>query len=211
MTQVYSALQRAYGPQRWWPAETGFEMALGAILTQNTAWSNVEKAVANLKAEGLLEPGPLARAHISKVRSCVRPAGYYRQKAERIRRFARWLISEHQGEVAVLLGLGKEKARAELLSFNGIGPETADSILLYAGGYPAFVIDAYTRRLANRYPLSKERGYAELQSFFQAGLPADSELFNEYHALIVKHAKEHCRARPECGGCPLAKGCESRH
>lgn len=206
---TYDSLLAAYGPQGWWPAKSGFEMAIGAILTQNTAWANVERAIENLDSERLLNPKRLARAERRRVELCVRPAGFYRQKAERIQRFARYLMDRYDGELDNLLSQDTQSAREELLAFNGIGPETADSILLYARGHPVFVVDAYTRRLLSRTGLFSRAkpDYETIQTFLEGNLPQDYKIYQEFHALIVRLAKEKCRAKPECKGCPLERGC----
>lgn len=208
---VYARLFARFGPQHWWPASTPFEMAVGAILTQSVSWRNVEQAIANLAAERLLEAAPLAAAPPGRVEQLVRPARYYRQKARRLQVFARHLVRRHGGSIEAMLGGETAKVRSELLGLEGIGPETADSILLYAGGHAVFVVDAYTRRLFHRIGVWDERiGYAEMQARFHRALPADPALFNEYHALIVRAGKEYCTARrPRCGGCPLAALCRT--
>ena len=208
---VYERLFARFGPQNWWPASTPFEMAVGAILTQSVSWRNVEQAIANLAAEGLLEPGALAQAPLERVAQLVRPARYYWQKARRIQTFARHLVRHHRGSIEAMLRGETAKVRSELLALEGIGPETADSILLYAGGHPVFVVDAYTRRIFHRIGVWDEKiGYAAMQERFHRALPADRALFNEYHALIVRAGKEYCTARrPRCGGCPLAALCRT--
>jgi len=208
---VYNRLFARFGPQHWWPASTPFEMAVGAILTQSVSWRNVERAIANLASEGLLEPAPLAGAPIELVAELVRPARYYWQKARRLQTFARHLVQRHGGSIEAMLRGETAKVRSELLALEGIGPETADSILLYGGGHPVFVVDAYTRRLFHRIGVWDEKiGYAAMQERFHRALPADPGLFNEYHALIVRAGKEYCTARrPRCGGCPLASLCRT--
>lgn len=201
---IHDRLLAAYGPQGWWPADSAFEMMVGAILTQNTSWTNVEAAIAGLKAAGLLDAGAIAICNEDQLATAIRPSGYYKQKARKLKIFADFYLG-HGGEA----GLGTlTSPRQVLLALHGIGPETADSMLLYALERPVFVIDAYTRRIFGRLGLaSPAAGYQALQDHFQASLPASPELFKEYHALIVMHAKRHCRTRPVCTGCPLQDGC----
>ncbi|MES9992648.1 MAG: endonuclease [Candidatus Thiodiazotropha sp.] len=202
--RIYARLLDRYGPQHWWPAESPFEVMVGAVLTQNTAWSNVEKAIANLKAlDGGLSLESLLRISKARLAAALRPAGYFNVKAKRLRSLCRFL-QRHQP----LDQLQTDQLRGALLSVHGIGPETADDILLYAFNRPVFVIDAYTRRLFGRLGLiDANSGYESLRKGFEAALKPDSELFNEYHALIVVHAKELCRTRPVCGECPLRDLC----
>ncbi len=204
LLEVYRRLLRAYGPQGWWPAETPFEVMVGAVLTQATAWRNVERAIARLKAAGVLSHQGIAALPPKELEELVRPSGFFRQKARRLRALVK-LVLDH-GDVEALLSLPPEELREKLLSVPGIGPETADSILLYAAGHPAFVVDAYTKRILHRLGLLPEEAapYAEVQRMFQENLPQDPQLYGEYHALLVRHAKEHCRVRPRCDGCPLA-------
>jgi endonuclease III related protein len=202
--RIYRLLFDAYGPQHWWPAESAFEMMIGAILTQNTAWTNVEKAIANLKAADALDARAVLGMGEERLRELIRPSGYFNQKAARLRCFCAFYL-DHGGET----GLKQlQNPRAKLLALHGIGPETADSMLLYALDMPVFVIDAYTRRIFARLGLTAaDASYHELQAFFHAQLPMDPSLFNEFHALIVYHAKEHCLARPLCDDCPLQACC----
>lgn len=206
---VYRRLFARFGPQHWWPASTPFEMAVGAILTQSVAWRNVEQAIANLKAGGLLDPHALAGAPLERIAEAIRPARYFRQKADRLQRFARHLVERYGGSVGQMLEGPTASVRSELLSLPGIGPETADSILLYGGGHPVFVVDAYTRRIFHRIGVWDERiEYAAMQDRFHRSLPEDPALFNEYHALIVRTGNEYCKARrPRCRECPLAGLC----
>ncbi|MGY4707132.1 hypothetical protein ACVNPS_05190 [Candidatus Bipolaricaulota sp. J31] len=206
LRDIYARLLAAYGPQGWWPGDTPFEVAVGAILTQATNWRNAARAIANLKDAGSLSPEALGRLREEEIASLIRPAGFFNQKAKRLRAFLD-LIRKHGG-LEALFRLPRERLRSELLSVPGIGPETADSIVLYAAGKPSFVIDAYTRRILSRLGLiSGDEDYGELQRLFEENLPRDLELYKEYHALLVRHAKEHCRARPRCNGCPLADIC----
>lgn len=203
---LYEAMRAAYGPQHWWPAESPFEVMVGAVLTQNTAWGNVEKAISNLKAASLLEPTALAEAAPDRVAEAIRPAGYFNVKTRRLQAFCRYLVGEG-GETA-LAARETARLRHDLLAVHGVGPETADDMLLYAFQRPVFVIDTYTRRLLARHGLIQgEEGYEALRHGFEAALPPDVALFNEYHALIVRHAKEACRKRPLCDRCCLRSRC----
>ena len=203
--EIYRRLDAAYGDQRWWPGETPFEVAVGAILTQNTAWPNVEKAIANLKEAGLLDPAKLAALPAPAVAPLIKPAGYYNVKAGRLRRFLDFLFEEYDGDVAAMAQEALVTIRPKLLAVRGIGPETADSILLYACGLPTFVVDAYTYRVLRRHGLADDAAtYDELKELFESNLEADVRLYNQYHALLVRAGRERCRRRePLCEGCPL--------
>jgi len=206
---VYQRLHGAHGPQSWWPGDTRFEIMVGAVLTQNTAWTNVEKAIANLKAANALSPEAIAAAPHRRLAAWLRPSGYFNVKAQRLRAFCRWLLE--QGGERRLARWPTARLRAALLAVHGVGPETADDILLYAFNRPVFVIDAYTRRLFRRLGVIEgSEHYESLRELFEARLDADVPLFNEYHALIVAHAKEVCRPRPRCAGCCLRRMCPSR-
>jgi len=197
---LYLALFEAYGPQHWWPGDTRDEIVIGALLTQNTAWTNVERAIAGLKAAGLCTLAALRCAAAAQVAQLIRPSGYYNQKAPRLIGLA--------GALDDLEATDDIAARAHLLSQKGVGPETADSILLYAYNRPIFVIDAYTRRNGSRLALRPATDdYPGWQRLFTQALPQDARLFNEYHALLVRHAKQHCRKRPLCKGCVLSGDC----
>jgi len=207
---IFALLHRHFGPRHWWPAETPFEVVIGAILTQNTAWRNVELAIANLRAADALAPRGILRQELAALEAMLRPAGFFRQKASRLLGFARYLEARHQGDLRGWLGRPLEQVRAELLGLPGIGPETADAILLYAGQRPSFVVDAYTRRLFGRLGLlSGSESYDQVRALFMTALPADVELFNEFHALIVEAGKTCCRPRPLCPSCPLRRRCPS--
>ncbi|MFQ5354485.1 MAG: endonuclease III domain-containing protein [Thermodesulfobacteriota bacterium] len=204
--EFYEALYNAFGPQKWWPARTRIEVIVGAILTQNTAWSNVEKAVRELKKARLLSVEGLVRVDTLELARLIRPSGYFNVKAGRLKNFISFLSEDFGGSVSRLFGISDTKAlRRRILSVNGIGPETADSILLYAGRRAEFVVDAYTKRVFSRHGLLDEKaGYEEVKALFMEGLPQDAGLFNEYHALIVRVGKDFCRPRrPLCGACPL--------
>lgn len=208
LREIYRRLYDAYGPQHWWPGETPFEVIVGAILTQSAAWANVEKAISNLKAVGALSPDGLARLSEGELARLVHPAGYFNAKARKLKAFVALLSQRFDGELERLLAAPVEELRPSLLATHGIGPETADSILLYAAGRPVFVIDAYTRRLFSRLGMSPGRdSYDSWQAFFMENLEAGAPLFNEYHALIVRHGKEVCRRQPRCEGCPLLEVC----
>lgn len=208
VAEVYARLRRHRGPAGWWPAETAFEVCVGAILVQNAAWSNAEKALASLRAAGRLSYEGLAALPVDELAALIRPAGCHHVKAARLAAFVWWLGRAHAGRVEAMRGLDPREVRAQLLGVRGIGPETADSIALYAAGLPLFVIDAYTRRVFARLGLvGGGETYDALQRFFMDELPADAALFNDYHAQIVILAKDVCRTRPLCGRCPLASLC----
>ena len=205
---VYRRLHAAHGPQSWWPGDTRFEIMVGAVLTQNTAWSNVEKAIANLRAAQALTPQAIVAAPHRQLAAWLRPSGYFNIKARRLRALCEWLMQ--QGGVRRLARQPTDKLRHALLSVHGIGPETADDILLYAFARPVFVIDAYTRRIFARLGLVEGReDYEELRQLFESRLDSDVSLFNEYHALIVAHGKDICRPRPRCMHCRLRTLCAS--
>jgi endonuclease III related protein len=215
LTAIYERLFDRYGPQHWWPGETQFEVIIGAILTQSTAWTNVEKAIANLKAADALDPESLHSISTDELAMLIRPSGYYNAKAVKLKAFVERLNREHGGSLDKLFALDTSDLRKELLSIHGIGPETADSILLYAAHRPVFVIDAYTKRIIGRLGLaSSSDSYEAFQQLFMDNLLHDKRLFNEFHALLVRHGKDVCRKKPKCEGCCLAglskKGCFSR-
>ena len=206
LNEIYKLLFERFGPQHWWPGQSPFEIIVGAILTQNTNWANVEKAINNLKAANLLTPEKMHNLDISELAQLIRPAGYFNIKAKRLKNFIEWLFKNHDGQLENLENIRTEQLREELLAIKGVGPETADSILLYALDRPIFVVDAYTARIATRHGLI-EAGcdYEQLQDLFQSNLPEDVKLFNEYHALFVRLGKEFCNPKPKCPGCPLEK------
>jgi endonuclease-3 related protein len=208
LLQIYDLLRTSYGPQHWWPGETPFEVMVGAVLTQNTAWQNVAQAIANLKREGLLEPGALLQAEPNTVKALLGPAGYYNVKYNRLMSLLRFL-DRHGRDLEGLRSLRLDELRVELLEVNGVGPETADSILLYALGLPVFVVDAYTRRLFSRlgYEWMEKASYDQVQRFFIEALHQDTAFYNEFHALIVVHSKGTCRKKPVCAGCCLLSLC----
>ena len=213
VTKMFDILYSFYGPQRWWPGESPFEITLGAILTQNTTWHNAALAIANLAAADLLEPNALFRTSPEKVKTLINPAGFFNVKYERVRNFLEYL-KRHDMDLERFRNLPVAELREELLQVNGIGPETADSILLYAFERQIFVVDAYTRRLFSRlgHGWMEKAAYEEIQSFFMEELPSDVKLYNEYHALIVAHCKDTCRKQaPLCFACVLSPFCADRH
>jgi endonuclease-3 related protein len=205
---VYKALLNRYGPQDWWPADTPFEVMVGAILTQRTSWGNVEQAIRNLKESGLLEVEALASATPKRIMGLVRPSGFYKVKTARILNLARHIESSCES-LEEFFDKPVPDLRKELLALEGIGKETADSIILYAAGRPIFVVDAYTKRLCERLPLPVDaRNYDVIQSYFQRSIARDVRLYKELHALIVHHCKDICRTKPICAGCPLLGMCK---
>jgi endonuclease III related protein len=220
---LYTKLFTAYGPQHWWPmdgsyhTEQGtdprFEIILGAILTQNTAWSNVEKAIDNLKKARILSISEIIDTNLEALKHYIKPSGFFNQKAVRLHTIAFYLKERYDGDLNVFFARPLQQIRGELLALNGIGPETADSILLYAGGKPIFVVDAYTKRLFGRLDLLLDLSYNSIQSYVQTDISTHlsieklSEVYNEFHALIVEHAKRYCRKKPSCMGCPLNEEC----
>lgn len=204
LIQIYELLYKRYGPQHWWPGWTRFEIIVGAILTQNTNWANVEKAIANLKSAGCLTAQRLYRMDTSELAKLILPAGYYNIKASRLKNFLDWLFDNYGSDLGALEGLSADGLRQELLSIKGIGAETADSIVLYAFDKPVFVVDTYTCRVLGRHSLIAEGAdYEQVREYFESNLPGDVKLFNEYHALLVRAGKEYCRPKARCKGCPL--------
>jgi endonuclease-3 related protein len=205
---IYRVLRRRFGAAGWWPGQSGFEVCVGAILTQNTAWSNAERALGSLKTRGLLSYAALRPLSASRIAPLIRSSGTYNVKARRLAAFLRFLGREYRGSVAAMARERPERLRQRLLSVHGIGPETADSIALYAARVPLFVVDAYTRRIFSRLGLiSGREEYDEIQRFFMGELPRDAALYNDYHAQIVRLAKDVCRPRPRCAECPLERQC----
>ncbi|MCW8131411.1 MAG: endonuclease III domain-containing protein [Planctomycetota bacterium] len=201
----YAKLFEAWGRQHWWPGETPFEVMVGAILTQNTNWTNVEKAIANLKREGMLDAQALHYAPIERIAELIRPSGFFNVKAKRLKNFLDFYFCEAGGSYARLNSLPTRELRTKLLAINGLGPETADSILLYALNRPVFVVDAYTRRLLRRHFLIRgDEDYEAIRDLFESNVAKSRKLFNEYHALIVRAGKYHCKPTAKCEGCPLA-------
>ncbi len=204
LTDIYNALYQSFGPQHWWPGGSAFEVAVGAILTQNTNWGNVEKAIANIKAKKSLNARALDKMTHTQLAALIRPAGYFNVKAKRLTSFLDFLCNDFKGSMQHMKKNDIAYLRKSLLSVHGIGPETADSILLYALDKPVFVIDTYTKRIMSRHKMVPENvGYHDLQELFHKHLPLDVQLFNEYHALFVMVGKHYCKPTPKCTGCPL--------
>jgi endonuclease-3 related protein len=214
---VYDFLYRQFGPQHWWPADSPFEVSVGAILTQQVSWNNVERAISNLKHAGLLDPFKIQAISLGSLEELIKPTGFYRVKARRLKAFVNFLCSRFEGSMESMFQIPGQDLRTMLLSVFGIGPETADSILLYAGGVPVFVVDAYTMRLIDRLGIvvgyESKPSYDRVQSLFHDNLPRDAYLYNEYHALIVALCKDKCKAgNPCCKDCCLLDICSSyRH
>ena len=206
LRKMYRAMLRRYGPQRWWPGDSPFEVMVGAVLTQNTNWGNVEKAIAGLKRAGALDAHVIHAMAPSALARLIKPAGYFRVKARRLKNLVCWFVDACGADVSALAGRSTEALREELLAVNGVGPETADSILLYALDRPVFVIDQYTYRILSRHALvPEETSYAEMQELFHGALKRDTATWNEYHALLVRVGNECCRPTPRCDQCPLQK------
>ncbi|OGP64290.1 MAG: endonuclease [Deltaproteobacteria bacterium RBG_13_47_9] len=206
LMDIYQRLYDAYGPRHWWPADTPFEVIVGAILTQNTSWKNVEKAIQKMKEQGVLNVEGIHRLKQSQLASFVRSSGYYRIKADRLKAFVSFLFEEYDGDLRTMAGERLGPLREKLLKVKGIGPETADSILLYSFKKPIFVVDAYTKRILLRRGLVSEKApYEEIQRLFMNHLPLEESLFNEYHALLVHLGKNVCKKIPVCDICPLKK------
>lgn len=204
LTAMYARLFKAFGPQQWWPAQTQFEVIVGAILTQNTNWGNVKKALDNLKQSKLLSPQALKNISQPKLASLIRPAGYFNVKAKRLKNFISFLFKEYNGRLKKMIQEDEQTLRQKLLNVNGIGPETADSILLYAFSKPVFVVDTYTKRILYRHNLIDEGAdYHAVQAMFMESLNHDAKIFNEYHALIVRVGKDYCKPKPLCQKCAL--------
>lgn len=204
LMEIYELLYNHYGPQQWWPGQSCDEIITGAILTQNTNWRNVEKAINNLKDADCLNVEKLHSLDVEVLAEFIRPAGYYNIKARRIKNFLDWLFCNYNGSLESLEEISTDRLREELLTVKGIGKETADSILLYAFDRAVFVVDAYTWRIMNRHQLiDSDIEYEEMRSLFEYNLARDEKLFNEYHALLVRLGKEHCKTKANCSGCPL--------
>ena len=206
LQEMYERLYGHFGAQDWWPGETPFEVMVGAILTQNTNWKNVERAIDNLKRAGILSLAAMSELPLELLAEYIRPAGYYNIKAVRLQNFFTLLNEQWDGDLEFFLSQSRDTLREQLLSVKGIGPETADSMVLYAAHLPIFVVDAYTHRILTRHELIDESfDYHAIQELFMDNLEEDSRLFNEYHALIVQVGKECCKkSKPACADCPLA-------
>lgn len=208
LRHIFDTLYQTYGPRHWWPASGAFEMMAGAILTQAAAWSNVERALAALKAAGALSPAALRALPQEELARLVRPSGYFNAKARKLKALAEHL-ERYDDDLGRLFSLGPDELRRELLGIHGVGDETADSIILYGAGKPAFVIDAYTRRILGRVGLRpQEDTYGGWQALCMDNLPHEAALFNEYHALLVEHGKRACRKEPACATCALRRACD---
>ncbi|MDI6825605.1 MAG: hypothetical protein QMD36_00175 [Candidatus Aenigmarchaeota archaeon] len=209
---LYRRLLKHFGKQEWWSTisteNPKFEVIVGAILTQQTAWKNVEMAIKNLKDENLLEAKKLFKLPISRLKVLIKPCGFLKVKTKRLRSFLKFFIENFDAELEKMFEKNLNELRRELLSVHGIGYETCDSILLYAGEKPIFVVDAYTFRLCERYPIINSKNYEEVREFFEKNLPRDVNLFKEFHALIVELGKNYCKTKPLCEKCPLKKGCK---
>jgi len=207
LLQAYERLLDTFGPQHWWPGDSPFEIMVGAVLVQNTAWPNVERAIANLREAGVMEPRALYALPPNELAELIRSAGYFQVKARRLRNLLKFVIDEYDGSLEQMFGTDVATLREQLLAIHGIGPETADAILLYSGGRPTFVVDTYTHRVLARHGwIGYEADYHEIKSHFESTLPADTSLYNEYHALLVRVGKEFCRrTAPKCEACPLAE------
>jgi endonuclease-3 related protein len=204
LMEIFQRLYKAYGPMHWWPGETPFEVMVGAILTQNTSWRNVEKAIQNLKARKVLHVRGIHQLKSRHLASLIRSSGYFRIKADRLKAFVNFLVDHYSGNLGRMRKEGLNILRQKLLGIRGIGPETADSILLYGLQKPIFVVDAYTRRILSRHRIFSEKAsYKEIQRLFMDHLPHDQRLFNEYHALLVHLGKTLCKKTPRCDQCPL--------
>lgn len=204
LMDMFAAMSEASGPQHWWPATSRWEVIVGAILAQNTAWRNAERAIESLRAADALKPETMRRLDRENLAELIRPAGTFRVKADRLRHFLDFFFERYEGDLDRMFATGLQVLRRELLTVRGIGRETADAILLYAGEKPTFVVDAYTARILRRHGLMDEQAdYEAIRDFFESALPADAELFNEYHALLVRIGKQYCRPTAKCCGCPL--------
>ena len=204
LISIYKKLYKSFGPQNWWPGDTPFEVAVGAILTQNTNWGNVEKAINNLKKEKVLNAKAIHEMPVNRLASLIRPAGYFNVKAKRLKAFIDFLMNDYHGSMRNMRKEKMHSLRKKLLDVNGIGPETADSILLYALDKPIFVIDAYTKRVLSRHDiLGHDEAYDKFQELFHSAFKKDVRLFNEYHALFVRVGKTFCKPKPRCEECPL--------
>jgi endonuclease-3 related protein len=206
VSEIYETLRDGYGDIGPWPAETVYEILVGSILTQNTAWTNVEKAIRNFASD--LTPQRIQALPQEELEALIRPAGFFRQKASYLKNLTNWYAS-YNFDPEVVRREAMEKLRKELLELKGVGPETADAILLYAFEFPTFVVDTYTKRLFSRYPVEAGKSYKEIKTYVEDRLPRDTMVYNRFHALIVHNAKEHCKKKPVCEGCPLEEACEN--
>jgi endonuclease III related protein len=208
LLDIYQRLYERYGLQHWWPGDSPFEVMVGAILTQSAAWQNVEKGITKLKKAGVMSPLALSNTSIDDLAQLIHACGYYNAKASKLKALVNWLHESCENVLDKLFAQDTDTLRQQLLNVHGIGPETADSILLYAANKPVFVIDAYTRRIINRLGLAPKKDvYHFYQAFFMDTLPQNTELFNEYHALLVRLGKEACHKQPICSVCCLSEIC----
>ncbi len=206
LRQVYDRLLAAFGPQHWWPGDGPFEVLVGAVLVQNTSWKNVERAIRNLREADLMEPRRLHAVPLEELEELVRPAGYFRIKARRLQHLLRFVVEQYGGSLDRMFADDMATLREGLLGVHGVGPETADSILLYAGGLPSFVVDTYTHRVLARHGwIGFDADYHQIKEHFESTLEEDVQLYNELHALLVRVGHLHCRKRPKCEGCPLKR------
>lgn len=204
LNDIFERLQCAYGPQHWWPADSAMEVIVGAILTQNTAWSNVERAIVRLREADSLSWSALRDVSQEELAELIKPSGTFRVKAARLKAFVNALWGRHKGSLDTMLAGELQQVRGRLLAIHGIGPETADAILLYAGHRPTFVVDAYTKRVLRRHHIIwSDAEYANVQRLFHEAIAPEPRIYNEYHALLVAVGKKHCRSRARCDGCPL--------
>lgn len=204
LREFYTCMEAHYGPTGWWPGDTPFEIAVGAVLTQNTAWTNVERAIDNLKSEKLLTARAIVECPLDRLETALTPSGYFRVKARRLRSFCEYLLTRYGGSMRRMQRQPLGSLRPELLDVHGVGPETADDILLYACGKLVFVVDAYTRRIFSRHGIvAPNIAYEDLRRFFEKNVEPDLHLYSEYHALIVYVGKDYCRRTPRCAECPL--------
>ncbi|UCE75184.1 MAG: hypothetical protein JSV56_05640 [Methanomassiliicoccales archaeon] len=205
--EIYHRLSKRFGDLKWWPADSPFEVMVGAVLTQQTNWKNVEISISNLKNADLLNINPLASASLGTIRKCIKPSGFYKQKTQRIKNLARFLVDNYEADLNKFFQKDADTQRKELLSLKGIGPETADSILLYADSKLKFVVDAYTFRIFKRLGLNFQDNYEKAQEFFENRLSKDLYLYRNFHALLVELGKNHCKIKPICHDCPLFDCC----
>ncbi len=204
MKHLYNLLFERFGHRNWWPANSPFEVCAGAILTQNTSWKNVEKAINNLKEAHRLDPFQLYETPLDELATIIKPAGYFNVKSKRLKNFINHLVEFHAGSLDKMFEASVKDLRAELLSINGVGRETADSMILYAANKPIFVVDVYTRRALERHGMIVEKAdYDEIRELFERNLEPDVALFNDFHAQFVAVGSNYCGRKPKCSGCPL--------
>lgn len=207
LLEIYQTFLSHYGDLHWWPADTPYEVMVGAILTQNTSWNNVEKVIGQFEDE--LTPERIKNLPLEELQDLIRPAGFYKQKSQYLKTLTEWFLA-YDCDVKRIQSLNLSDVRKELLGIHGVGNETADSILLYAFHFPTFVVDAYTMRLFKRYPLVAGKTYAQVKKLIESQIPADALIYNRFHALIVQNGKDHCKKKALCEGCPLEGSCKKR-